>query len=74
MQVSLQIKNFNDKIRVMNQSQSRDLTMSASDARNLHTEIYALLAQIADLSKSSEAVETTNDQVIQISMDGGGFK
>ena len=48
--------------------------MSASDARNLHTEIYALLAQIADLSKTPAPTADASDQIIQINMDGGAFK
>lgn len=71
--VSLQIKKFNDKIKVMNQSQSRDLMLSAADARNLHAEIYALLAQIAECASASPASEP-DTQVIQINMDGGGYK
>lgn len=69
--VSIQIKNFNDKIRVMNQTQSKQIVMTAQEARNLHTEIYALLAQIADLSR--QPASTASEDLIQISMDGGRF-
>ncbi len=34
-------------IRVMNDTRSKDMTMSAADARNLHSEIFALLSLIA---------------------------
>jgi hypothetical protein len=71
--VSLQIKKFNDKIKVMNQSQSRDLILSAADARNLHAEIYALLAQVAEYASAATCSEPES-QVIQINMDGGGYK
>lgn len=69
--VSIQIKNFNDKIRVMNQTQSKQIVMTAQEARNLHTEIYALLAQIADLTR--QPASTASEDLIQISMDGGRF-
>jgi hypothetical protein len=70
--VSIQIKNFNDKIRVMNQTQSKQIVLTAQEARNLHTEIYALLAQVADLVGRSATAPVTQD-VVQISMDGGKF-
>lgn len=67
---SIHIKNFNDKVKLMNQTQRKELVLSAADARNLHAEIYGLLTQIADLARISEAPEP----VIQVGMDGGGFK
>jgi hypothetical protein len=54
----------------MNQSNSKILTLNAEEARNLHAEIYDLMATIASLSKTS----ATDTAVINISMDGGGFK
>jgi peptidoglycan hydrolase CwlO-like protein len=68
--MSLHLKIFNDKIKLMNQSQSRDLTLSAQEARNIHADVFALLAQIAELSKKPQS----NEEIVQISMDGGGFK
>lgn len=67
---SIHIKNFNDKVKLMNQTQRKELVLSAADARSLHSEIYGLLAQIADLARNTEASEP----VVQINMDGGGFK
>ena len=70
--LSLPLKVFNDKIRIMNQTQKRDLLLSAVEARNLHTEIFALLAQIADLSRSNSG--NSEQPVLEVGMDGGGFK
>ena len=61
------IKMFNDRVRAMNQSNGKVLTLNQQEARNLHAEIYDLMATIAGLSKD------TNDTVV-IAMDGGGFK
>jgi hypothetical protein len=66
---SIHIRNFNDKIKLMNQTQRRDLVLSAAEARSLHAEIYGLLAQVADLVKRPH-----EDNTVNISMDGGGFK
>jgi len=68
--LSIHVRMFNDKVRVMNQTQSKQLILSAQEARNLHTDLFALLAHIAELSESPQ--ETA--QVTQIGMDGGGFK
>lgn len=65
----LQVKKFNDKVRAMNQANGKILTLNADEARNLHTEIYNLLATIASLSQVAG-----NDTVVEINMDGGGFK
>lgn len=66
----LHIKKFNDKVRAMNQSNGKLLTLNAEEARSLHAEIYDLMATIANLSSRPSATA----DAINISMDGGGFK
>jgi len=68
--VPLQVKNFNNKVRAMNQANAKMLTLTADEARNLHAEIYDLLATISNLTQLSTGPAT----VTTISMDGGGFK
>ena len=69
--LSIHVRNFNEKVRIMNQSQRRELVLSAQDARNLHSDIFALLTHIAELSdKPQEAAPA----IAQINMDGGGFR
>lgn len=67
--LTLPLKMFNDRVRVMNQTQKKDVLLSAQEARNLHAEIFTLLAQIAELSRREPEPSVT-----QISMDGGGFR
>lgn len=69
--VSVHLRLFNDKVRAMNQLQKKDLTLTAAEARNLQSEIFELLTQIAELS--ARPTNTDND-VITVNMDGGGFK
>lgn len=69
--LSIHVRNFNEKVRIMNQSQRKELVLSAQDARNLHADIFALLTHIAELS---EQPQTETAAVTQISMDGGGFR
>ena len=60
---------FNEKVRVMNQTQSKQIILTAQEARNLHSDLFALLTHIAELS--DKPVETT--EVTQLGMDGGKF-
>jgi hypothetical protein len=66
----IHVKMFNDRVRAMNQANSKILTLNQQEARSLHAEIYDLMATIAGLSKNVDAASTS----INISMDGGGFK
>ena len=70
--LTLHIKKFNDKLKIMNQSGSRDLTLSAQEARGLHSDIFELMALISKLSNKQPAPE--DNKIVQISMSGGGFK
>ena len=69
--ISIIIKNFNDRVKAMNQTHSRELTMSAQDARSLHSDIFAVLALVTEISAK---MENTGNSVIQLEVDGGGFK
>jgi len=51
----------------MNQSSGKILTLNAEEARNLHAEIYDLMATNVNLNR-------TTTTTVAISMDGGGFK
>ena len=68
--LSLAIKNFNERVKVMNQTGSKQLALSADEARNLHADIFNLLANVAELQSQgmAEPVQTTT-----LSLDGGGF-
>jgi hypothetical protein len=47
------------------------LVLSAQDARSLHADIFAVLALVTEMTAKLEA---GGEQIVQISMDGGGFK
>jgi hypothetical protein len=66
--LSLSIKNFNDRVKVMNQTGSKQLSLSADEARNLHADIFNLLSNFAELSATTQ----TNTPTVS-SLDGGGF-
>lgn len=72
-QVSIAIRNFNDRVKQMNQTNSRQLVLSAEEARNLHSDIYALLNNVTELLMqpvSSTPVENGST----LNLDGGGFQ
>jgi hypothetical protein len=70
-QLSLHLKAFNNRVKVMNQTNAKELVLSKLEAQNLQADIFDLLAQIQALSKIKQAEAAEN--VISINMDGGGF-
>ena len=69
--LSIHVRMFNDKVRAMNQTQKKELILSAAEARNLHSDIFDLLTHIAEISGDG-AVKMPES--INVVMDGGGFK
>ena len=67
--LSIYVKMFNDRVRVMNQTNSPNLVLTAQDARNLHADVFNLLTHIAELSDKLE----NQNEVVEIQMDGGSF-
>ena len=70
-QLSLHLKKFNDRVKVMNQTNSRDLNLSAAEARQLQADIFDLLAKINHLVEVKQ--QNTADTVIQVDVLGGKF-
>ena len=70
--LSIHVRAFNEKVRIMNQTQKRDLVFTAQEARNLHADIFALLTHIAELSEQPGT--DVAPAITTISMDGGGFR
>jgi hypothetical protein len=69
-QLSLHLKAFNNRVKVMNQSNAKDLTLSKLEAQNLQADIFELLTQIQELAEVKKVQE---EQVVSVGMDGGGF-
>jgi hypothetical protein len=70
-QLSLHLKTFNDRIKVMNQTNAKDLNLSVLEARNIHAGIFELLTKINDLTELRKTVE--QETLVSVEMDGGGF-
>lgn len=69
--LSIHLRAFNEKVKVMNQTQAKSLTLTAAEARNIHSDLFALLTHLAELSQRSVAPE---EETTTIQMDGGRFK
>ena len=56
------IQQFNERIKQLNHNQARVVTMSASEARNLHAEIFALLTAL-NQQRQTVASNKPTDQI-----------
>jgi hypothetical protein len=74
MNTPLHIQRFNDKIRMLNQAGSRELLLTAAEARNLHTEIFEMLAEITQLQERVIQLTENPAGVTEVELDGGLFK
>ena len=68
-QLSLHLKKFNDRVKVMNQTNSRDLMLTAAEARQLQSDIFDLLLQIQALAE----IKSAEPETISVQVKGGGF-
>lgn len=66
----LHLKMFNDRVKVMNQSNSKQLILSAQEARNVQADLFELLSICLSLQNQNKSA--TND-IVSLSMDGGRF-
>lgn len=70
-QLSLHLKKFNDRVKVMNQTNSKELILSALEARNIHAEIFELLTKINDLTEIRK--QSDDNATVNVEFDGGNF-
>jgi len=66
------IKQFNTKVQVLNQSSSKQLLLTAKEARDLQFEIANLLIQVSDLERSLRRA-VAGESGTSVSADGGRF-
>lgn len=71
--LSLHLRTFNDRIRLLNSGAQKQLILTAQEARSLHADIQDLLSHCAYLSKQI-AILQKQEQVISINVEGGTFK
>jgi hypothetical protein len=59
VQLSPSLNKFADRVRIMNQSQSNNLVLTAAEARNMQSDIMNLLLIIAQLASAQRTPEQT---------------
>ena len=68
-QLSLHLRKFNDRVKVLNQTNSRELVLTAAEARQLQADIFDLLTQIQALAE----VKSNEPEVIAVQVKGASF-
>jgi hypothetical protein len=67
--VTPSLSKFIEKVRVLNQSQSKSVVLTATEARNIESDIMTLLTMIVDL----QAEKLKQAQTIEIDLGGTKF-
>lgn len=67
----LHIQKFNERVSSMTQTRSQNLVLTPAEAANLQSDIFALLAHVAALSQQ---LNSNPEKMVEVVMDGGGFK
>ena len=70
--MSIHINKFIDRIKAADSRQQRDVTMSISEARDLHGDITRLLMVLEQLLTAQTPVQAQNNQT-NITLTGGSF-
>jgi len=69
--MTMHIQKFVDRVRGHEARGVRDFVMTMTEAKDLHADITRLLIQLQNLQEHT--AKTTNDQVVQVEIDGGKF-
>ena len=69
MEHNLSFRKFNEAVRKMNQTNSKQLVLTPQEARSLHAEIFAMLAKLALQGRDEPAAP----EPVVINLDGGSF-
>ena len=68
-QLSLHLRKFNDRVKVLNQTNAREMVLSAAEARQIQADIFDLLIQIQALTE----VKSAEPEVIAVQVKGASF-
>ena len=64
--IPLHFTKFNERIKAMNSGASKELKLSAAEARALHADIFAMLEEMNDLRANK-----SENTVIEVTLDAG---
>jgi hypothetical protein len=66
----IHVKNFIEKVSLLESKRTKDLVMPMTDARGLRDEIALILLDLQEYNSNRK----TEEQVLQIEIKGGTFK
>ena len=66
----IHIQRFIERLQGSDARGNREFSMSMSDAKNLHADITRLLLQYQELQQQTQS----RDEVIEVQIQGGGFR
>lgn len=69
--LTLAMGSFNDRVKAMNQMKQQEIKLTAIEASNLLSDMFAVLAQV---SRLEDQLAQSGSNVVEVVMDGGGFK
>jgi hypothetical protein len=72
VKVGIHLDKFNNRVKVLNQTQSRNMTLTADEARNLQTDVFDVLSAIASMEVELQGLRNAV-AASGPAFDGGGF-
>jgi hypothetical protein len=70
--MTIHIQKFINKIKGAEVRGQRDISISLTEAKDLHTELTLLLLQMNDIRE--QHIQKREEDVITVQVSGGGFK
>ena len=67
------LEDFIKKVRFATKSNQKQLNIPITEAENLTHHLYLILLKLLDKQQNIDAKTANEEQVITVSMDGGGF-
>jgi hypothetical protein len=67
------LEDFIKKVRFATKSNQKQLNIPITEADNLSHHLYLILLRLLDKQQILDARSANEEQVITVSMDGGGF-
>ncbi len=70
--MSLHINRFVDRVKAADSRTQREVTLTLSEAKDLHADITKLLNAVAEL-QSIAIKSKRSDETVEVQLDGGDF-
>ena len=70
--MSLHINRFVDRVKAADSRTQREVTLTLSEAKDLHADITKLLNAVAEL-QSIAIKSKKSDETVEVQLDGGDF-